>query len=261
MTQVLIVPGRFRGPASSGNGGWTAGALAGLLGHETAETPGNRCDSWPPIRVSLRQPPPLDIPMPVTVADGVATANHDGAAVATAALVDADPVPVEPVPAELARHAEASYAGLVAHPFPTCFSCGPGREDGDGLRIFPGEVGHDPTAVAATWTPHPSVAEDWHEYADQQGLRHASLAVTWAALDCVGGWGGGDLPGRPMVLAAMTARVDALPVIGEEHVLVGEDRGREGRKSWTAATLYDHDGRVVASAEHLWIAVDPGTFG
>jgi len=63
-----------------------------------------------------------------------------------------------------------------------------------------------------------------------------------------------------MVLAGMTARVDTLPVIGEEHVVVGQDRGREGRKTFTAATLYDRDGRVVASAEHVWVAVDPAAF-
>ena len=49
-------------------------------------------------------------------------------------------------------------------------------------------------------------------------------------------------------------------MIGEEHVLVGAGRGREGRKTWTASTLYDADGRVVGTAEHLWIAVDPKDF-
>ena len=51
--------------------------------------------------------------------------------------------------------------------------------------------------VAATWTPDPSVAEDFHAYADEHP--RASLAVTWAALDCVGGWSE-DLEGRPCVL-------------------------------------------------------------
>ena len=88
----------------------------------------------------------------------------------------------------------------------------------------------------------------------------ASVAVTWAALDCIGGWAG-DLTERLMVLGRMTARVDDLPVIGEPHVVVGEGRGREGRKTFTAATLYDADRRVVASAEHIWIAVDPALFG
>ena len=64
-----------------------------------------------------------------------------------------------------------------------------------------------------------------------------------------------------MVLAGMTARVDALPVIGEQHVVVGLARGQEGRKTFTASTLYDADGRVVACAEHVWVAVDPAAFG
>ncbi|MGA8245831.1 MAG: hypothetical protein WB797_02930, partial [Nocardioides sp.] len=103
----------------------------------------------------------------------------------------------------------------------------------------------------------PSVGEDFHVYADEHP--RASLPVTWAALDCCGGWAG-DLGERLMVLARMTARIDSLPVIGEEHVLVGMGRGREGRKAWTSSTMYDADGRVVGSAAHLWIAVDPSDF-
>ena len=64
-----------------------------------------------------------------------------------------------------------------------------------------------------------------------------------------------------MVLGRMTTRIDTLPVIGEEHVVVGAGRRREGRKTFTASTLYDADRRVVASAEHIWIAVDPALFG
>lgn len=253
----LIVPSRFCGPPSSGNGGWTAGALAALVDRD--DCPDDRADAWPAIRVALRQPPPLDTPLQVTDADGTTTASREGAPVATAVLADTDPAPVEPVSIEAARAAEPAYPGLVSHPFPTCFSCGTAREEGDGLRIFPGRVGDlgGATRIAATWTPHPSVSEDWHTYVDD--VRHASLAVTWAALDCIGGWAG-DLAERLMVLAGMTARVDALPVVGDEHVLVGHHRGSEGRKTFTASTLYDRDGRVVAVAEHLWIAVDPAAF-
>ena len=48
--------------------------------------------------------------------------------------------------------------------------------------------------------------------------------------------------------------------VGEEHVVVGLARGRDGRKTYTASTLYDSDGRVVACAEHVWVAVDPAAF-
>ncbi|MCW2764519.1 MAG: hypothetical protein JWO11_478 [Nocardioides sp.] len=257
MDEQLIVPSRFRGPASSGNGGWTAGALAAHVRHGFPE---NRADSWPAISVSLRRPPPLDTPMPVTHVDGETIVSNDGVVVARARVVDGDgPGAVDAVPAPEARAAMASYPGLTSHPFPTCFSCGTGREAGDGLRIFPGRVADQDggARIAAAWTPDQSLAEDWHVYIDD--VRHTALAVTWAALDCIGGWAG-DLTERLMVLGGMTARVDALPVIGEEHVLVGLARSREGRKTFTASTLYDADGRIVACAEHVWIAVDPASF-
>lgn len=241
----LVVPARFCGPPSSGNGGWTAGALAALVDPQAHA-------SWPTISVALRRPPPLDTPMPVTVRDGRTEIAHGDGVVAHAAVVDAEVTVVEPVPAAEARAAEAAYAGHGFHPFPTCFACGTAREPGDGLRIFPGQVdgGESHARTAATWTPDPSVeaADGW-----------ASLPVTWAALDCVGGWAG-DLEERLMVLAQMTARIDALPAVGEEHVVVGQKRGTEGRKTWTASTLYDADGRVVARADHLWVAINPADF-
>ena len=257
LSHELVVPRRFCGPPSSGNGGWTAGALAALL--ERDELPDNRVDAWPAIRVALRQPPPLDSPMEVASEGGETVATFGGSVVARAALYDDELAVAEPVPATEARNAMASYPGLTSHPFPTCFSCGVDREEGDGLRIFPGRVADQDgaTRIAATWIPHPSVAEDFHAYADD--VRRASLATTWAALDCIGGWAG-DLTERLMVLAGMTARVDTLPVIGEEHVVVGLARGSEGRKTFTASTLYDADGRVVACAEHVWVAVDPAAF-
>ena len=58
----------------------------------------------------------------------------------------------------------------------------------------------------------------------------------------------------------MTARLDALPVVGDPHVVVGRHLGTDGRKSFTASTLYDADGRVVAAARHTWIQVDPALF-
>ena len=243
----LTIASRFRGPTSSGNGGWTAGALAAYL------APG-------PVRVMLRVPPPLDTALRVEIdedADGVATARAfqpSGpdeetlvAEAAPAAAVEA----VSPVDLTTARAAEASYAGHAAHPFPSCFACGTGRERGDGLRIFPGRVADDDqdrARVAATWTPDPSLGGD-----------AATLAVTWAALDCAGGWAG-DLEERLMVLGSMTAQVRDLPRVGEEHVVVGGARGTSGRRTFTAASLWTAGGRLLGSAAHVWFAVDPADF-
>jgi hypothetical protein len=251
MSADLVVPARFCGPARSGNGGWTSGALAELLG----SGPRDRADHWPPVEVTLLSPPPLDTPLPVLL-------EPDGASCEVArARTVADAI--SPVPAvgwEDAEAAEATYPGLRRHPFPSCFACGPARAEGDGLRIFPGQVADSPGGrrrVAARWTPHPSVVEDFHTYGGPAA--RASVPVTWASLDCIGGWSA-DLENRPMVLGRMTAIVESLPQVGRPHVVVGEWRGEDGRKTFTASTLYDGEGTALARAEHVWIAVDPTAF-
>ncbi len=247
--EALVVPARFCGPAASGNGGWTSGSLAQVLDPDHARA----------VTVALRMPPPLDTAISLEHTETGLTASHDGRPVASARLADADPVPVAPVDLETARTGEAAYPGLRSHPFPSCVSCGTEREPGDGLRIFPGPVDGAPGTgrAAATWTPHPSVVEDFHTY--DEARPQASLAVTWAALDCAGAWGadGGE---RLMVLGTMTAVVHHRPVIGEPHVVVGEGRGQEGRKTFSAASVYDARGRLLGTAEHVWIAVDPAFF-
>jgi hypothetical protein len=265
----ITVASRFRGPEGSGNGGWTAGSVAALVTGLEGEDHGR---SWPAIEATLRQPPPLDVAMAVQHLDPDDPANTGrsggpltvlamgGARVVEAQTVDDDVPLVELVPADEARAAMASYPGLRQHPFPGCFACGSARAEGDGLRIFPGPV--TPAAdgavrVASVWTPHPSTSEDYHAYVDD--VPRASLPVTWAALDCSGGWAA-DLEERMMVLGRMTAEIDALPAIGEEHVIVGQKVGAEGRKSFTLSTMYDGDGRIVGRARHVWIAIDPAAF-
>jgi len=245
---TLLVPARYCGPATSGNGGYVAGALA----HELGDTLGQA------VTVTLRQPPPLDATMHVNRVDGGLTLTFGGALVAQAERAEDTLEPVEGVSWDESVAASPSYPGHRSHPFPTCFGCGTAREDG--LRIFPGPVPPvrgDSTRLAAPWIPDSTLAADYHEYDDPSP--RACLAATWSALDCVGGWAG-DITERLMVLGRMTAVVDALPVLGEEHVVVGERRGSEGRKTFTASTLHDADGRIVACAEHTWVAVDPALF-
>ncbi|WP_278257292.1 hypothetical protein [Nocardioides convexus] len=228
---TLLVPHRFNGPPRSGNGGWVAGALAARL-------PGQGLGR--PITVTLRQPPPLETPLTLAVTDGGASISHDGRPVAVATYAEDALVPVAPVLATRAAEAEEAYAGHRLHPFPTCFVCGTDRRPGDGLRIFPGPVGTE--RVAATWTPYES-----------------SVALAWAALDCPGGWSS-DLEGRPSVLGRITVEVRHLPHTSQRYVVVGEQRALDGRKTFTAATLYGAGDEVVATAEHVWIAIDPEEF-
>jgi hypothetical protein len=249
----LLVPARFRGPNSSGNGGYTAGLLAERIANHPDLPP-----DCPVVEVTLRRPPPLDTDLLVQhVLESRTTRLLDGETlVAEGRCTAEDLVAVDDVSPARAAEAMAAYPGLRSHPFPHCFSCGPERAEGDGLRIFPGPVGEG--RVASTWTPHASLAEA-SDVLDP-GVERVGVGTTWAALDCVGGWST-DLEGRPMVLGQIAARVDALPVVGEPHVVVGLELSTEGRKTFTASTIYDSDGRIVARARHTWIEVDPAAFG
>lgn len=243
LSEQMTVAGRFSGPPGSGNGGYTAGLLAGALLHGL--------DTPTAVEVTLRRPPPLDTAMRLHRGDDeTLELRLDESVVAVARASELTAEPVDAVSLADARDAETTYAGLDQHPFPTCFTCGPQREDGDGLRLCPGRLGDGRTAC--TWTPDESLADP-----DDPSLVRPEFV--WASLDCPGGWTT-DLEGRPMVLGRITAKVDVLPEVGERHVVMGRLLKEEGRKTTTATTLYDSDGRVVARAEHVWIAVDPGAF-
>lgn len=224
----LLVPAVFNGPPDSGNGGWCAGALAAVIGAE----PGSA------VEVTLRLPPPLDTPLEVTATDGTWRAiDTEDRVVLEARVATDDLVASEPVAVEAARAGETSYAGHRTHAFPTCFSCGPDRAAGDGLRIFPGPVAGRPGVVAASWTPHAS-----------------SYEIAWAALDCAGAWATAIEEG-PRVLGRMTARIDRVPEVGETCVVTGEARGSEGRKHHATTTLRDTEGALLGVARQVWIDV------
>ncbi|MGN6610328.1 MAG: hypothetical protein ACTHLJ_01000 [Angustibacter sp.] len=240
---TLIVPARFNGPSRSGNGGWTCGALAQHLAAGDGEA----------VQVRLMAPPPLDTELVVADDDREATASDGDRVVVTAAVVPSPftEAALEPVAWDVALDAESRYRGLHDHPFPTCFSCGTGRPASDGLALRPGPLTDRPEVTACTWVPADDVA-------GPDG--RVSAEVTWAALDCPGGWSV-DLAGRPMVLGTMTARVDALPRAGVRHVVMGRVQRQEGRKAWTETALYalDPAPRLLARASAVWIAVDPAT--
>lgn len=134
---------RFTGPPNSGNGGYTAGTLAlAARGIDPSYGPEHA------VTVTLRTPPPLEVPMDVEQADDAVTLRDGDVLVAEArpGRLSYDPVP--PVPFARALDLQSTYAGLEHHPFPTCFTCGTDREPGDGLRLFPGllETGVPPPA-------------------------------------------------------------------------------------------------------------------
>lgn len=225
---ALLIPRRFNGPPDSANGGYTCGLVAGLLGPGAAE-------------VTLRSPPPLERPLAVQ-RDGAAVRVTGGdVLVAEAREAELDLDMPEPVGVEQA--AAASRRGTehwsADHPFRTCVVCGPDRDPGDGFRLFPGEL--DQGLFASVWTPDNARPEE-----------------TWAALDCptsapVANFG----EGPPMVLARLTARLDAPVEPGRPHVVLSWPLEVDGRKRHAGAALFSEAGALMAVSRALWIELRP----
>jgi hypothetical protein len=234
LPETLTIPARFNGPPGSANGGYTCGRVAQLVGAEEVE-------------VSLRTPPPLERPLEV-VRDGERVELRDGDTLVaeggpTELLMD---VP-EPLPRD--EVAEAEEAGrevwTAKHPFPSCVVCGPERDRGDGMRIFPAELPGRDGLYGACWTPG-------EEDGDRDGWVRPELV--WAALDCptsapVANFG----EGPAMVLATLAARLGCPVRVGEPHTILSWGLEVDGRKRRAAAALYDSDGILTCASRALWI--------
>jgi hypothetical protein len=220
----MLIPARFNGPPGSGNGGWSAATFATAAGARLG---------GPAFEVTLRVPPPLETSL--SWAHGAVLAP-DGTRVAEVAAVDGVGPAVAAASYGDALAAAAAYPGLVDHPFPGCYVCGPDRAEGDGLRIFPGRLPDGRTA--APWTAPTDVRAE----------------TMWAALDCPGGWAVLGA-GRVYVLGRIAAAVEALPEPGAACVVVGVGDAAQGRKAQVRSTVYGPDGRALATARATWIAV------
>ena len=222
---TLRIPGRLNGPAESANGGIAAGRLAALL-------PGAG-----PVTVTLRRPPPLDRELTVEPTESGLRLLDEGQLVAEATRADEPPEPVPAVDFETAAEAATRFAGFADHPFPTCFGCGTERTDG--LACYAGPVLPDePRYVATPFVPRPDLPRD--------------PALTWAALDCAGGWSIG-LAGRRAVLGRMTALIEEVPAVGERCVVVARCDRWDGRKAYSRSTGYGADGRILGVTSAIWI--------
>ena len=231
----MMFPARFNGPAGSANGGYACGVIAQSIPSDLVE-------------VTLRRPPPLDTTLFVErVAEQYSVHLKSGDVIAVAEPV-AEPITADVAVIDIPAEAPSALPD-DRHPFRTCFTCGPDRAPGDGLRIFakriPGQA-----VLADRWTPDQSLADN------DSSVRPE---IVWAALDCPGGWAAFDrIPGGVAVLGRMTAQVARGPCIGEPCVVVAWSRWRDGRKIDAHSALYTCEGELLAAARAVWIDVTPG---
>ncbi|HUJ56439.1 MAG TPA: hypothetical protein VLW49_10675 [Gaiellaceae bacterium] len=232
MGTAILVRRRFRGPAVSGNGGYTCGLIAELVDGDAVE-------------VTLRLPPPLETPLAVK-REGETVLILDGdALVAEARPADVTLEWPEPPSFAEAERLSTSRPVEADHPFPGCFVCGTGREPGDALCLRPAPLGDG--RVVAPWRVDERLA----------GPGVLPLPFAWASLDCPGGWAVQPDASRGVsVLGRLTARVDEPPSAGDECVVVGWPLGADGRRMHAGTALF-RGRRLLAIGRAVWFEMGP----
>lgn len=231
---AVTVKARFCGSPNTASGGY----VAGLLGRHVEG----------PARVSLEGPIPVDHAfgierLPdgrVVLADGDTILAH-----AQSATLQLEPPP-PPSFAE-AQWASERYLGFTEHAAPDCFVCGPAREWGDGLAIFPGPL-PGRRMVAAPWAPDPTLF-------DKGGAVRAEFV--WAALDCPSGFALLEAFGRRKVaLSQLTASLVRPLEVGTRWIVLGWPFAAEGRSLMGASAIFSERGELHALASAVLVCAD-----
>ena len=251
--QTIRVERRFCGPPQSGNGGYVAGRLAAFV-------------DAPAVGVRLRLPPALDTALAVRQTEDAVMLFDGEAAVAEARAVEFE-LAAPPAPTfEEAEEASRGFRGFKEHVFPGCFVCGPERNAGDGLRIFPGPAArnsHDTRGddqgnrlFAAPWIPSGTLISDGSVRAAGEPI---SDEFVWAALDCPGAFAFPQPKGKVILLGEMKVSLSGKVSVDERCVLTSWRIESQGRKHFTGSALYGAAGDCRGVALGLWFEVDPAT--
>jgi len=244
-TRITILE-RFRGPPTSGHGGYVSGrfaAFADLTTDDSAE-------------VTLRSPIPLDQSMSVLFDDdnprNYQIQNSDTLIAEVRAVQLSLEVPDPPDWAQT-RAAESRSAALMPNinPLlpgqqgfhPICFCCGP--EHPEGLHIFVAPVDRQVSAIWETKT----------EWGDDAGK--LPQALLWTALDCPGQYAFLAEGIRTGLLGRMTAKVLTTPRAGSSLQVTAWTIAIEGKKHLAGSALFDDQQTLLAYATTLWIGRQP----
>jgi len=229
---------RYEGIPGVSIGGYVAGLAAKDLG--------------PSVAVTLTRAVPPGSTVTLERSESQVLLRVDGQLAATAVPSQLETTAPGSVAPEAAERAADSYLGFDHHFFPNCFTCGPDRSPGDGLRIFPGPVDGRPV-VATLWRPPPSV---W--LTD----RTVATEFLWAALDCPAIWGHVVHGGAQADDRAVSGRLELhqhAPVRGDApSIVVGWPIERQGRKIFAGAAIFSESGQLLAEARQTMILTQNG---
>ncbi|HWC16271.1 MAG TPA: hypothetical protein VG498_04625 [Terriglobales bacterium] len=199
---------------------------------------------------TLRKPIPLECDLHSEVFHVGARLLYGAEVIIEAARTQITPANRSLVSLEQAQRATELSPAFSNHPFPTCFTCGPERQEGDGLRIFPGPLdgsNESSSLFAASWIPDASLTV---------GGVVVRPEFVWAAMDCPTGFAAG-FPWRGTLVTGRLAVEQVGPVYPlRPYVVMSWATGNEGRKFHAQAALYGPDGELCANARATWIKLE-----
>jgi len=239
ITDLILADERYAGFAGRVLGAYVGGILAEAIG--------------PRAEVTLRRPVPTGSRLQRRVLpDLTATLSIGDTIVAEGRPGDLDIELPDAVSFEEAEQASARYPGHAKHLFPRCFVCGPARQPGDALRIFPGAVPGRPL-VAAPWVPDVG-------FADNEG--GVLPRIVWSACDCPALWAlilaaprhSLDLVVTGSIITNILGRLEA----GQPHVVCAWPLGGQRRLLWAGAAVFTATGELRAVARQTCVRTDWG---
>lgn len=232
---AVTIEKRFCGFPEAALGGYVCGLLADALGAAEA-------DSW------LRAPVPLDTGLEIGIEDARAILRDEANLLAEAATGELDLDAPEPVSFEAAEQASKSFPGFERHLYPGCFGCGTEPPEGEGLRLFPGQLDGG-EMLAAPWTPKGALL----------GEDDVPREIVWSAFDCPQLWSlilwEETGPDETWVTGQMTSRLERPVRVGEPHVVVSWPIDREGRKLYAGAAIFTAGGELCGLSRQTAILV------
>ncbi len=235
---TITIARRFRGPATSANGGYVGGYLSRFL-------------DGPAVEVTLRAPPPLDRPLAVLEDAGQCRLMDGDTLLAEAKPSSIDDLEI-PAPPSLneAIDARGNAYDFGNSDFNECFTCSRNRDPKDALCLWAGPVANAQGNMHAT----PWVVQDTLD--DHEGA--VAPEFVWAALDCPGvhALAPTGVVGQYTLLGRMTAQVFERPQKGDNCVVASWPGPTEGRKHFATTALFSETGALMAKAKQTWISLN-----
>ena len=202
-----------------------------------------------PLRVTLRRPVPLELPLRIEPPEDGALVAGDGDGAGARRWPSRRAAGRRRVatgrPRAGARRAAATPALVARAPVPACFGCGPLRDPAEAVALQVGPVGDGVWATA--WTPGAGLAARRTACSRRRSSGPRSTARA-ASPRC-------PRDRRRTCSAGIEGETLAPVHVGEEVVVLAWPLGHEGRKRWGATAICGAGGDLRARARATWIAL------